>query len=120
MRDTQERDDPRPAPWLELRSDALHWIAGKRDAWWYGPDERGDRTLNLLRLSADTGLDDNTVYRLASYAKNGGRVSLKTDTVAHLVRLGAREHGVKDSTAFDRIFRIHDPARERRLEAVAA
>lgn len=119
MRDTQARDDTRPAQWLELQRDALAWIAGKRDAWW-NTTEGGPRTLNLPRLIADTGLDDSTVYRIASYAKHGGRVSLRTDTVAQLVRIGARERGVKDETAFARIFRIHDPAHERRLEAVAA
>lgn len=119
MRDSREPEDTSPAQWLEVRSDALAWIAARRDCWWYAPDENGRRALNLMKVIADTGFDDNTIYRIAAAAKNGGRVSLKSDNLARLVRLGARERGVKDETAFARIFRIHDPAEERVL-AVAA
>lgn len=119
MSDSRVRDDSRPTQWLALRPDALEWIAAKKDAWWRTDADgtRGD--LNLPRISADTGLDDSVVYRIAAYAKNGARARLRTDTVAQLVRIGARQHGVKDETAFARIFRIHDDAEERVL-AVAA
>ncbi len=120
MRDSHARDLPLPRQWLELQPDAFHWIAGDRGDWWYAADADGRRALNLMRLISDTGLDDNTVYRLASYAKAGGRVSLSTDTVARLVRLGARERGVDDAAAFARIFRIHDGVERRALEKVAA
>ena len=121
MSDSRVRDDARPAQWLELRPDALAWIAGKRDTWWRTAEDGTRRSLNLPRISADTGLDDSTVYRLAAYSGKGGRAPLSIDTVAQLVRLGAVERGVKDETAFARIFRIHDPAENRALtRAVAA
>jgi hypothetical protein len=118
VRDIRVRDETRPAQWLELQRDALRWIASERDSWWDGQDG-GEPTLNLPRLIADTGLDDSTVYRIASHAKRGGRISLRTDTVAQLVRIGASEHNIEDHEAFGRIFRIHDPARERVLAAAA-
>ena len=69
---------------------------------------------------ADTRFDDNLIYRLAKAAECGQRVSLKTDTVAQIVRLGAAERGVKDETAFARIFRIRDPAEDRVLTGAVA
>lgn len=115
--DYRAPDTSGPDQWLELRKDALEWIAAKRENWWHREDADGNLKLNLLRISADAGLDDAQIYRFQAAAQKGERVTYKADTIAALVSLGAAERGVSDATAFNRIFLVRKAPQ---AQAVAA
>jgi hypothetical protein len=98
---TRENDSS-PRAWLEVRKDALEWIAADRPEWRHDKGPIG--AINVERVSADTGLPRMTAYRLRDLQGVHGPAKFKADSIAQIVSIGASERRVADSTAFDNIF----------------
>jgi hypothetical protein len=96
---------------LVLREGALEWLAKDKRDW-----RRSDGTPNRARIAEAAGLQKQALNRVANGAYPAA------ETVAALIRLGARQHNVTDSYAFSRICLVadHVDQLDSATEAVAA
>jgi hypothetical protein len=94
-----------PIAWLEVRDDAIAWMAADRPEWRaVGGTQPGRPVLN--RIINDTEIPKNVLYRLRDQQGSGTAASLDSDSLACIIAAAAKERGVSDEVAFTRIFKV--------------